>query len=613
MSKYKAYHGKILRINLSKREIRKQLLSDLLIEEYLGGRGWAAKILYDELKPKTDPLGEENKLVLIPGMFAATGVPVVSRFVAAGKSPSTGTFCISTGGGYFAPEVRRAGYDGIIIEGKASAPVYLWIQDNSVEIKCAKHLWGMLTDVTQESIRKETREDKVKIACIGPAGENLVSCAGIFTDRRAAGRGGLGAVMGSKNLKAITVQGTGDIEVADPAQLKQLIQAIYKILAGPMMNDFIEYGTPGTLNQLNELGILPTRNWQTGVFEGHEKISAEALMKYITKKVGCQSCPVPCGHISEVREGPYTGASTEGPEYETLYSLGSNCGNSNLESIICADMLCDRYGLDSISTGCTIAFVMECFEKGIIGMGDTGGAEVKFGNHRIIAEMIPKIASREGLGDFLAQGVKRISEKIGKESAKFAMHVKGLELGGYDPRGVQGQGVSMATSCRGGCHGKGGYMVAFEAFMGAVDRFATSGKGELIKMARLRSIQGDTLNLCAHGARAIRTDLRLKLISAVFGLDLTEKELTLICERIDNVERAFNVREGFTRKDDTLPWRLLNEPMPDGPAKGKVASIENNLNEFYEISGWDKATGIPTRAKLESLGLRYIADELDKT
>jgi aldehyde:ferredoxin oxidoreductase len=275
-------------------------------------------------------------------------------------------------------------------------------------------------------------------------------------------------------------------------------------------------------------------------------------------------------------------------------------------------MLCDRYGLDSISTGCAIAFAMECFEKRLISIDDTNGVEMKFGNHQAITEMIPLIASRVGFGNLLAQGVKRISEKIGNESERFAMHVKGLELGGYDPRGVQGQGVSMATSCRGGCHGKGGYMVAFEAFMGAVDRFATSGKGKIIKMVRLRSIQGDSLNLCAHGARAIRGDLRLKLLSAVIGLDLTEEELTLICERIDNVERAFNVREGFTREDDTLPWRLLNEPMPDGPAKGIVASIENNLDEFYEISGWNKATGIPTRAKLESLNLQYIAGDLGK-
>lgn len=610
MSKYKGYHGKILRVNLSKNDVQEQQLSDSLIEEYLGGRGWAAKILYDELKPKIDPLSEENKLVFIPGVFAATGVPVVSRFVAAAKSPLTGTFSISTCGGYFAPEVRKAGYDMIITEGKASEPVYLWIQDDSVEIKKAKHLWGMPTDATQETIREEIREPKAKIACIGPAGENLVLYAGIFTDRRTAGRGGLGAVMGSKNLKAIAVRGTRDIEVADPDRLKKLIKAIYKILAGPMMKPFIKYGTPGTVNQMNELGILPTRNWQTGVFEGHEDISAEALAKNVTKKVSCHNCPVPCGHISVVREGPYAGALTEGPEYETLYSLGSNCGNSNLESVIYADMLCDRYGLDSISTGCVIAFAMECFEKGLISRDDTDGIELRFGNHQAIIEMIHRIAFRKGFGDLLAQGVKRISEKIRNGSERFAMHIKGLELGGYDPRGAQGQGVSMATSCRGGCHGKGGYMVAFEAFMGAVDRFATSGKGELIKTVRLGGILTDSLNLCAHGARAVRKKLRLKLISAVIGLDLTEEELTLICERIDNVERAFNVREGFTRKDDTLPWRLLNEPMPDGPTKGMVASIEANLNEFYEISGWDKATGIPTKTKLESLGLHHIAEEL---
>jgi aldehyde:ferredoxin oxidoreductase len=587
---------KILEIDLSEKVIKERILSQEMRRRYLGGRGLGARLLFDELEKEIEPFDPRNPLIFTTGPLAGTNAPMNGKTCVTSKSPLTGIYGMSLVGGYFGAELRLAGYMSIIVKGKSEDPVYLFLnRGNKVEFRSASKIWGMGTDEAQATIRRELEDNAIRIACIGPAGEHLVRIAGIISDKRAAGRCGLGAVMGSKNLKAIAVRKVknGEISVADPLRFLQTIrEAQKKLKDSGTMQTLTHLGTAGTVSVINEAGMLPTRNHQAGRFEDADKISGERLQKIfrIGRSNPCPKCPMPCSSIHRVLQGPYKGSETEGPEFETLYALGSNCHNSNLESIIHADMLCDRFGLDTMSTGSTIAFAMECYERGLIDKEVTEGVDLCFGNDKAIIDLIGKIAYKKGFGNLLSDGSVRASKSI-PGSSKYAMHVKGLELGGYDPRGAKGAGLSFATCTRGGCHHAGGYTIFTELYGKGIDRFSIEGKASLVKELRDLRIIYDSATLCTFSSSALGLDIPLPLINSVTGFDLDLSSLIAIADKISDLERKINLREGMGPGDDTLPQRLLKEPMPDGPCKGEIVELGKMLKEYYKITGWDTLSG----------------------
>jgi aldehyde:ferredoxin oxidoreductase len=531
------------------------------------------------------------------------------------KSPLTGTILCSFLGGSLPAEIKFAGYDAIIIKGKSPKPVYIHIQDENVEIKDASAFRGLTTDETEKQI-KEKHNAKTKVASIGPAGEKMVKFAAIISERRAAGRGGAGAVMASKNLKAVAVQGTQKVKVAQPEKLREVAPKLAKnVIAQPHIEmGLSKYGSSSMVIKMNEFGVLPTRNFQAGYFEGADEISGPAFDKFTVKSKTCYACPVACSKERLVKDGPYAGALTEGPEYETVYAFGSHCGVNRPDAIIAADSLCDKFGLDTMSTGYGIGFAMECYERGIIDKKDTGGIELKFGNHTGMVELIKKIAYREGLGDILADGAVKAAEKIGKGSEKYVMHSKGLELPGYDPRGLKAHGLNLATANRGACHNRGYATQETRGFPWKEDRFAVQGKGRVAKWNQDKNCFVDSAIFCVFFALSMDFELAAQNLSAVTGVDRfsSTEELLKIGERIFNLERAFNLREGFTKKQDTLPDRVVKEPMPEGPSKGQIFEINPLLDEYYRERGWNLKTGIPEKTKLLELGLKDVADELER-
>jgi len=601
------YVGRILRVDLTSGRITEDELDTWLAANYVGGRGLGDRILYDELKATVDPLSPSNVLVFTTGALTGTKAPFSSRSWIVTKSPLSGTILMSNSGGFFGPELKFAGYDGIIVTGKANSPSYLWIRDGEVEIRCALHLWGLPTRETERRTREET-DARARVACIGPSGEKLVRFTCVICDNRAFGRGGGGAVMASKNLKAVAVRGTGKVKIADEKVFNKIVK---QVLDTYQKHEFIkewrQFGTPYIVGPMNELGIFSTRNFQTGFFENHENINAEAHRKYVVKHTTCFGCPVTCTSLSLVEEGEYAGSACRGPEYQTLFSFGSQCGNNNLEAIIAASMLCNDLGMDTISTGNVVGFAMELYERGILKDKDTQGLELKFGSHESMVKLVKMIGNREGLGNILAEGVMRSSKEIGKGSEKYAMHVKGLELSGYDPRGAKSQGLAYATSPRGGCHHTG-YAVQ-ELYDMTFDRFTIKGKGKITKDNEDLTALIDSTGLCAFVQQlgVITTDLVAKLLYAATGLSefRSVDNLLKAGERIINLERMFNVREGFTRRDDTLPERLLKEPMPTGSSKGQVVELGPMLDEYYAVRGWTR-DGIPTKEKLKELKLREL-------
>ncbi|MDP2916702.1 MAG: aldehyde ferredoxin oxidoreductase C-terminal domain-containing protein, partial [Dehalococcoidia bacterium] len=495
-------------------------------------------------------------------------------------------------------------------------PVYLFISDDKVEIKDAAALWGMTTGDTQDVIKDELGDNKVRIACIGPAGENLVLYAAIISERRAAGRGGAGAVMGSKNLKAIALRGTGAPKVADPAAFRTAIKrANQDIENNPVVSKmFPLYGSLMAMPALNEGGIIPWRNWQDASQPGCVNLFAQTWReKFVKKDVRCAPpCNVKCSKLTVAREGPYAGVLTEGPDYEAEYSLGACCDITDQTAVIQADSLCDQYGLDTISMGVSIAFAMECYEKGIITNRETGGDEVRFGRADLLAKLIHETAYRRGFGELLAQGTRRMSEKFGKGSEAFAMQVKGMELGGYDPRGAKSVALVFACGSRGGCHKSGGSANAqsLKELPTGDKRFSTEGKAAITKWVRERRVLADTATLCVFPEGALSAETTAELLSAATGFKLTPDDLYRIGERGSNIERAFNVREGARRSWDTLPKRLLTESVKSGPTKGQIVELDVLLDDFYKLCGWDLKTGIPMSEKLKELGLDEIARDM---
>ncbi len=617
------YTGKILRVNLTDQTSREEELSFDTAKDFIGGAGFGIKYLFDEVPANADALGPDNKLIFSPGPFSGTNVPCASRMAVTAKSPLTGAVGMGLSGGHFPVEMKFAGYDALIIEGQSKEPVYLWIKDNEVKFKGAKKLWGMKTTDTQQIIKNDLKDQNVRIACIGPAGENQIKIASIINEWRAVGRKGLGAVMGSKNLKAIAVRGTNKVDIAFPDKLKEARKSFTKAMKDSevLYPAFANLGTGMVVDHTCHMGIFPTKNYSsTGEYDPIEKIGVEVQTSRTVTKEHCYGCPVGCSQVKLAKTGDYAGTLSEGPEFETMYSFGGITGVENIDAIIAADRLADEMGFDTISSGVSIAFAMELYEKGILTKEDTGGIELHFGNDKAMMTLLHQMSYREGLGGTLADGTKIAAKKIGKGSEKYAMHVKGLELPAYDVRGAKAHGLNYATSFTGADHCRG---YAFQEVFGIpipkeVDRFAAEGKGALTKWNQdIRTAVTDAPTMCAFifdmAVIGIAAQNTADLMEAVTGMSYTTDDVLLVGERINNLARAFNVREGFTRSDDTLPERLLTEPISGGASKGHFITKDEltlMLDDYYAARGWDKQTGTPTRERLTSLNLAYVADEL---
>ena len=605
------WHGKILRVDLTNQKISVEEIDPHIAKDFIGGRGWAIKYLYEEMDPTVGPFSPENKLIFATGPLTATPAPTGNRYMVITKSPLTGALAHSNSGGYFPTWMKRTGFDMFIFEGKAQNPVYLWINEDQVEIRSAEHLWGKDTHETTDILLDET-DPRAKAACIGPAGECLAKMAAIMNDKhRAAGRSGVGAVMGSKNLKAVVVQGYKNPAIFDPDGMKALSLMISKEVSADVKkgSTLREYGTAYVPQVTNELGILPTRNLQTGRFEGVDQIDGVALKeKYLIRPKACYRCPIACGRLTEVNEPGYEGKG-EGPEYETLAAIGSACGIDNLAAITKANYICNELGLDTISAGMTIACAMELYEKGYIPESDIGKS-LRFGDADTMIEMMRKMGYRAGFGNALAEGSYRLAERYGHP--EIAVTAKKQEFPGYDPRGAQGMGLLYATSNIGASHMEGD--LAYSEIFGVpekIDPLATEGKPALIKRFEDAFALIDAAGLCVFLSVRYLFDpneinlwpTRLtQLMNFTTGAEYTPAEIMQAAERIYNLERMFLVGAGFSRNDDTLPSRVLNEPLTEGPAQGRVVELDKMLPEFYEVRGWDD-NGIPTKEKLAELGL----------
>lgn len=616
------YTGKILRIDLTEKTYKEEPLPEDVAKDFMGAAGFCIKYIFDEVPGDADPLGPENKLVYAVGPFTGTGVPCTSRMAIGAKSPGTGAMGLCMTGGYFPLEFKRAGYDAVIIEGKAEVPTYLWIKNGKVTFRSAADQWGLMTSDCQQSIRDELGDQNIRVSCIGPAGEKLSKIACIINERRAAGRKGLGAVMGSKNLKAIALRGDMEIGVADPENFEIFKKRFRKRMkdSPALYPHFAKVGTSGNFDNVSALGILPAKNFTaTGQFLPSATIGPDALKSRGVGRIACAECPVRCSQMRLAKEQPYAGILAEGPEFESLYAFGSMCGVDNPDAIIAADRMCDEFGLDTISAGVIVAWVMEAYERGILTKQDTHGMDLSFGQHESMVRLIHMMGERQGLGDLLADGVKIAAEKIGKGSEKFAFHVKGLEFPGYDVRGAKAYAVAFATSYTGADHNKG---YAIQEIFGvpvpyAVDRLAVVGKGKLTKWNQdWRTAIGDAPAICIFPVDMATGDIALEntadLLRAITGMEWTPDSVYEVGERINNVARAFNTLAGFTRADDDLPERLKTEAIQEGPCKGQSIPQEDldlMIDEFYEARGW-APDGIPSRAKLEELRLGYVADRL---
>ena len=607
--------GTVLRVNLTDRTIRKEALNEEWARAYVGGRGLGAKYLSEEMDPTVDALAPDNKLLFVTGPLTGTNASCGSRYMVVTKGPLTNAITTSNSGGSWGPELKFAGYDMLILEGKASAPCYLWIYDDTVEIREADHLWGKTVWETEEALRTELGVPDTIIASIGPAGENLVRFACIMNDlHRAAGRSGVGAVMGSKNLKAIAVRGTGSVKLADPMAFMQgMWQMKEKLRESPVTSEGLPmYGTEVLVNVINEHGALPTRNHQQSVFEKAEEISGETLTETrLVANKACFSCAIACGRVSvlpgeasskfEVSTSPRNWKiAGEGPEYEAAWAMGSECGIGDLDALIKANWLCNDLGMDSISFGATVAAGMELYEKRAISLEQTE-IPLAFGSPEALLTFAERIAYRKGFGAELAEGSKRMTAKFGRP--ELFMGVRGQEFAAYEARAIQGMGLGYATSNRGACHLKA-YTVAAEilGLPRQMDPNETEGKAEITKLFQDATSTVDATGLCQFLTFGVGLEEMLPQLAAATGVDFSLEELLTIGERIWNLERRWNERAGMTGAEDTLPKRILEEPLPSGPAKGKVNRLGEMLPEYYELRGWD-TDGKIRPEKLKELGL----------
>jgi aldehyde:ferredoxin oxidoreductase len=614
-----AYAGKILRVNLTTGKISTEPLSEELAKNYVGGIGLGIRLLMDNSKAGTDPLSPDNPLIFATGPLSGTMGPTAGNgYAVASKSPATGGAGESKAHGFFGPDLKRAGYDAVIITGKADKLSYLWIDDDRVQLMNAEQLKGKTPHETDVAIREELGDYYIRVSAIGEAGEKLCRFAAIINDEfRAIGRTGMGAVMGSKNLKAVAVRGTNDVNVANLDGFREFVKMIHERMKGPATKKYKTLGTPENVLVLNSLAALATRNWNNATFEGAEKVSGEYLNEHYVKKiVGCATCGMRCDHIAVVPEGPYQG-STSRLEFECLWSMGPLCGIDRLDAIIEAMRVVNEYGMDGISIGVVVAFAMDLYEHGIITKEQTDGIDLRFGNAEALIAIIHKIGKREGwLGNALAEGVAKAAEIIGNGAENYACHIKGLELPGYDLRTLKTAALGFSVSFRGACHLRNG---AYSPDVkGKVNRFKIEkGRGKMIADEGNMYNIIDSLIVCKFSRGTYYDGWKdlANYYTLATGIPMTPEEMTKDGERIENLARLFNIREGKgTRKYDTLPYKMKNCPVPDeGPAKGAYVSEEEfqlGLDDYYSVRGWT-TEGVPTVEKLKELNLSEYAYVVD--
>jgi aldehyde:ferredoxin oxidoreductase len=603
----KGYCGKLLEIDLTNETSKEFPLKKTLLKKFIGGRGLGSKLIYDLLPPHVDPLSPENIMLILTGPLTGSAVPGSGKFVVITKSPVSGGFVDSYSSGRFAPELKFCGYDGLIIRGKAKEPMYVNLQNGKVEFTSARELWGKDTFDTEEQLR-EIHGTEIGCICIGPGGENLVKFASINSDfYRQAARGGVGTVMGSKKLKAIVALGHQSISCHDSKGLMELLNLhLTKLFQSPVAQNRMKYGTPSTLDVTNAAGMLPTHNFQSGHYEkAKDTLDSEGVYKNIVKSRGCYDCQIACGIITQAKSGLYEGVTVEGPEYETLGLFGPNIGNSYLPAILQANILCDKLGIDTISAANSIAFAMECFERGIIDKKQTNGVELNFGNYEAALDLIESIAYRAGIGDILAEGVNNAAKAFGQDSEDFAMQVKGLEFPAYDPRVGYGTALSYAVSPRGACHRRA-WPPALEV-LGKDNPYSTENKAKLVKHLADENTVFHSALVCDFPAKWIPLEVKeyAKYLTFVTGEQFDEEQLWLMADRVETQIRLFNTREGLKRQDDTLPRRIFKEGVVAGPTQGRFIPYEalsKMLDDYYALRGWDNE-GFPTEDTRKRLGL----------
>jgi aldehyde:ferredoxin oxidoreductase len=604
MATCNGYTGNGLDVHLGKNHIQTFQIEKELITDYMGGKGFGAKILYDQLPPQCPPLSPDNILVFATGPLTGTFAPSSGRFEVCTKSPATGLWLDTNTGGFFGPELKYAGFDLIIIRGKAEEPVLLIIDDSNARLESASEIWGMDAISTHQRIKKNFGAE-FRVSCIGPAGEKGVLFASIISEYRALGRGGAGAVMGSKNLKAIAVRGTGAIAYHDPGVFMRTCREAFNELSNhpDTGGGRQKYGTNAILSSMDAAGIHPVRNFQKGKFSGASEVNEDTIEPYHIRHKACFGCPIYCSKVAEVKEGKYRGSFTEGPEYENVWSFGAQCENTDVGAIIQAEYLCDFYGMDGISTGNVIGFLMECVEKDVLKESDIG-FPLHFGNDDGLIQAIHLIGKGEGPGELWGRGVKEIA-MVYPGAEPFAMHVKGLELPAYDPRGSTGMSLAYATSDRGGCHLRswpiGQELLDTEE---RLDPFSNELKAELVKNQQDLFCLINCSGMCLFATFAVSLRQLVPFLYAATGVErFNDSESILeIGERVNNLVRQFNIREGLTKKLDTLPKRFLSEPLKEGPSRDHVVDLDQLMKDYYFVRGWNEE-GVPTKETLKKLGL----------
>jgi len=622
----KGVAGKLLAVDLSKRAVEQVEISEDVQRLFLGGFGLAAKLAYDAIPKGADPLGPDNAVAIAPGLLTGTGIPTASKTAFAFRSPLTGAFCRSVAGAWLGVALRKAGFDAILITGASDTPLALVIEDGTARLEEVPDLWGLDTRATRAALKEKFGEG-YRTAVIGPAGERLSRISIIDCDGRQAGRGGGGAVLGAKKLKAILVKGTGQVPSADPEKIKELAKKWNEVIREhPATKADMGYGSGEFLDWMNrESGTFPSRNWQWGYFKSAYERAKEGKIeldpyywapKYSVRNVACPGCTKPCGKWFVIKEGKYAGTEVDGPEYETLYSLGGCPEIASIEAVAKANEICDLLGIDTISAGVTVAWAMEAAERGLLSPEDLDGIDLKFGDEDAFLEVLSRMGRREGkAGELLADGSKAASERLGA-GAEFAIHIKGMELPAYDIRGAKGVALAFAVSFRGGDHlTAGNYGTEFGGSwwkFEAVDRHSTVNKGFEVKFHEDLMALYDVLGICKFSRHMFFLEGLPELVAAQTGLSLSSGELLTVGERVYNLARAFNVREGFSRTNDHLPKRVMEEPIPEGPSAGDRVSYEElqaMLDDYYEARGWNKQ-GVPLKAKLVSLDLESLAEEV---
>ncbi len=623
-------NGKILKIDLSRRTSKIEDKQESFYRKYIGGRGFALNYMLEEMEAECDPFDPENLLIFASSIIGGAPGPAIPRLTVCSKSPLTDGFGESEAGGFWAPELKKAGFDALVIKGKADKPVYIFIKDGKVEIKDAGHIWGMVTGKAEEKIREEHGDDKIRVAQIGPGGEKMIRYAGIVNDlAHFNGRNGLGAVMGSKNLKAIAVRGSKEINMGDKEKVKEINRWTAKEgMENPLAKSLHEIGTVALVAPHNEMGVLPTRNWNKGTFNGAEKISGEKMKETIGKSPkGCYACPIRCKRVVEVNEDEIkVDPKYGGPEYETVGSLGSTLEIDNIKVVAKANEICNKNTLDTISAGMTIAFAMECYEKGLIDKKETRGIDLSFGNEEAVLEILEQIVKREGLGDLLAEGSYRAAQQWGKEAQGLLKEVKKQEVPMHDPRAKTGVGLQYALADYGADHMK----AAHDPFYESEDSYGTEttkklgiyepvnpealgcNKVRLITKLSIFWTLIDMLGACCFGFAPrgpISLDMLEELVQAITGTDISLYEMMEAAERSINMARIFNIRAGFSSENDYLP-AVFFESFNDGPREGEGAidekEFDNSIRYYYRMLGWSKDSGIPERETLCRLGLEWL-------